>query len=304
MKFKLAFIAVAIMLISATWVYADDNVKLKVEHDNYQKRTTILTKDIGVKSSFFTMEYAHAYLCGVVRDDGNEGYSLTVDYTSGKGNITGSSWMFFSTAHDNEGRELPVTVSDQRVSGPHDIQEVFSSPLEKSYLNLHRESGLDIKYSGKNGDMIVKIEPKYVQAVLNEVEKIKGAAPIQSANGSINASQNKPKLGVNYLPTTVVLANLSAQPPDVKVKPGTAKLIASIKALGTPRGAVLVTLPYDGLGYKQGLRPDDIVLYVDDKEVQGITTGLGDALSNVNNGDKIILTIWRESHEMKIPIQF
>ncbi len=304
MKFKALFLVVFMAFIAVQIGRADDNVQLNIEHDNYQKRTTILTKSIGVKSSFFTMEYAHAYLCGVVTDDGREGYSLTLNYTSGKGNITGSSWMFFSSAHDADGKELLVNVSDQRVSGPHDIQEVFSSPLEKNYLNSHRESGLDIKYSGKNGDMIVKIEPKYVQAVLNEVEKIKGASPTQLTSSLINTSQNKPKLGVNYQPTTVVFANLSAQPPGVKVKPETARLIASITTLGTPRGVVLLSLPYEGIGYRQGLRPDDIILSLNGKAVAPITTGLQDAMAAVKPGDKIILTIWRESHEMQVPIQF
>ena len=126
----------------------------------------------------------------------------------------------------------------------------------------------------------------------------------QNAISFEKANIEKPKLGVDYLPTSVVLSSISAKSNSFRARPEVAKLIASINSLGGIKGAVIITLPYSGIGYRQGLRPDDIVLYVDDKEVQGITTGLGDSLSNVKNGDKIILTIWRESHEMKIPIQF
>ena len=126
----------------------------------------------------------------------------------------------------------------------------------------------------------------------------------ENAPLSEKANTERPKLGVNYLPTSEISSSIAAKSNSFRAKTEVAKLISSINALGDVKGVVIVTLPYSGIGYRQGLRPDDIVLYVDDKEVQGIKTGLGDALSNVKNGDKIILTIWRESHEMKIPIQF
>ena len=132
-------------------------------------------------------------------------------------------------------------------------------------------------------------------------------SPIPENNNvtpSDKSNKEKPKLGVYYLPTSVISSSIAAQSNSFRAKPDVAKLLSSIDALGATKGVVIVTLPYSGVGYKQGLRPDDIVLYVDDKEVQGITTGLSDALSNVRHGDKIILTIWRDSHEMKMPIQF
>ena len=180
----------------------------------------------------------------------------------------------------------------------------YMNPTINSPVEVNEDSRIFTARLNKAEIVNRENNQKYTEFDLNVLVPKTPEKENQNAISFEKANIEKPKLGVDYLPTSVVLSSISAKSNSFRARPEVAKLIASINSLGGIKGAVIITLPYSGIGYRQGLRPDDIVLYVDDKEVQGITTGLGDSLSNVKNGDKIILTIWRESHEMKIPIQF
>jgi S1-C subfamily serine protease len=107
------------------------------------------------------------------------------------------------------------------------------------------------------------------------INTAKGIADQLVKNGKVI----HPSLGVTYVPTTAA--------------------IASEVGLKSPTGAAIIRVAPGSAAAKAGLRPGDIVLKVDGKEVKN-ESDLPRYIDQKQPGDKITMTVWRDGKEQQI----
>jgi hypothetical protein len=273
--------SLALSLALMTYQVSAQEVLAGSKYDEYTKATGIATQnyvlpgeDIG--SSFSHSKTAYALLMANVTDAGQESITLRVVYTDFNG------WAFLAVAHDSDGGVLPVKVVSRDVESGSRVKEEISVDLARGYLVSHLETGLNIRVDGKDGQIVVKLPPKYVAAFMKQLELSEASA--RKKMTSISAVPGKPKLGVGFLPVD--------------------KANAPLMGLSSPKGIIVARVDPDSLASKAGFKVGDVIFSANGKPIPGTLTGLPEILAGFPAGAAVDFTIWRSAAEDHVTVQF
>ena len=284
MKMRLNGSAISLALVAGLhwgYVFADESIKTAESYDSYAKATGLATEKYNVPdvASFLDPAFAFATLRANVSDAGTESMELLIYFRGTNG------WKFFSSALDRDGKPLIVSQLDRQIEYGTVINEQFSASLTRPYLEAHQDSGLDIRFGGKYGNLTVKLPADYVRAFLTHLTKIEASVRDKIAAAKvapIALPSARPQLGVNYLPADANFARLAG--------------------MGEPRGVMLVRVAPNGAADRAGLKVGDVILAMDGKPVAGTLTGLQDALGSLSPSNKLSVTLWRGGQEVIVPV--
>lgn len=281
---KVLILVGTVTIFNIASTFASEEVMTAETYDNYTKTTGIATDKFNVPGidSFFAPAYAFATLRGAASDDHMESMELLMHYS-------GTDWKFFSSALDSEGNALQVHEIDRQIQSSSNITEDFMVSLTRPYLEAHKDSGLNIRFAGKYGRLVVQLPAKYVIAFLTRLNQVEASITARLA-GATNPSTplaSKPeklKLGVNYVPVDAAFAKVTA--------------------MTIPKGVSIVKVVDDSVANHAGILVGDAVLTVNNVQVQSSMTGLLDAIANIQPGTLATMTIWRNAKEITLPVQF
>jgi hypothetical protein len=251
-------------------------------HDNYAKTSTITGERVrleGVSGGFFDPVFAHAWLLAVVPDASTTALvCVRVYFHSGNG------WAFFSSATDNNGTSLPVTVLNQQVEYGSTINEQFNVEITPQYLLQHMSDGIDFKVYGKHREMVVRIPPAALQEFFPSFDQVATASRTRQMTSTLATSTNRVRLGVNYAP---VDANL-----------------AKVAGMKLPAGVVVIDVATASVAQTAGLKRGDIILSLNGAAVPSSATGLAEVLATVSPGQEVSLSVWRMDREETVTLKF
>lgn len=259
--------------------FSAEAVNSVVGYDQYRKVSTIVTDSFPVPDvgSFLAPAFARASVRGFVADSGVESMQIFVYYS-------GDGWKFFSSAVDIDGQALPFTPIDRQVNRATNITEQFAAELTRPYLLAHRATGLDMRFDGKNGSLVVKLPPTFVQSFLAKLEEIEAATRIAISKKATTNAPNKVKLGVTYVPVIDSLAQKLQLP--------------------ATHGVMVMIAPPGSPAASGGIQTGDVLVNLNGKPIANTLTGLQDAMGAVELGSSANFTIWREGKSMELRIQF
>jgi hypothetical protein len=111
---------------------------------------------------------------------GSKDYILRALFTNGSLELvqlyfsqTLGNWAFYSEAGDSDGVQLDLVEIDRTVLSAKTVNETVAVNMDHAYLISHKDTGLDIKISGKRGSVIVTVPSTYISGYLAALEKIK-----------------------------------------------------------------------------------------------------------------------------------
>lgn len=277
------FIAIIGLLCIGQAHAFDDPIKTAESYDGYSKATGLATEkykipDVG---SFLDPAFAYATLRAYVSDAGTESMDLLIYYSGANG------WKFYSTALDSDGNSLSVREIDRQVEYGTSINEQFAASLSRPYLEAHQKYGLNIRFNGKYGNLVVKLPADYVQVFLQHLERIEASVreKIESSKTSpIENQATKPQLGVNYLPMDSNFARLLG--------------------LDEAKGVMLVGVAPNGAAARAGLKIGDAILTLGGKPIANTTTSLSDAIAGIPKGSQVPIAIRRGEQDITVQVQF
>jgi hypothetical protein len=107
--------------------------------------------------------YADVFLRTFLRD-GPDIHQLYVAFRD-------RNWVFFSKAYDENGNELKFIEIERKQATP-GIAEHFAATLSDDYLESATETGLEVKFSGKEGKRTVYLRARYVRGYLQKYREL------------------------------------------------------------------------------------------------------------------------------------
>jgi len=107
--------------------------------------------------------YADVFLRTFVRE-GPDLHQLYVAFRD-------QNWVFFNQAYDKNGNELEFTEIDRKevTAG---ITEHFAAKLTDEYLESASNTGLQVKFLGKQGERTVRLRSRYVRGYLQKYKEL------------------------------------------------------------------------------------------------------------------------------------
>jgi len=204
------------------------------------------------------------------------------------------AWKFFDAAADDSATPLNIVVIDRHVgncSGVCDFYETIGVDLNDATLRSRVGKEYRVKISAKSGDAIIlPISSAMLALQFAEIDKY--AHPLV-ASGPVSTSQSessdpgapvhaKHELGINAVPV----------PPQ----------LATITQLGKPRGVLVVRVAPDGVAAHAGMKPGDILLTYDGREVAG-TDDLKQLIAGTPVGRTVAIGIRRGTSDTQVNAQ-
>jgi hypothetical protein len=107
--------------------------------------------------------YANVFLRTIVKD-GPDIHQLYVAFRDRK-------WIFFEKAYDENGNQLQFIEVERKEVTP-GISEHFAATLSDDYLESATETGLEVKFSGKEGKRTVYLKARYVRGYLKKYREL------------------------------------------------------------------------------------------------------------------------------------
>jgi len=107
--------------------------------------------------------YADVFLRTFVRE-GPDLHQLYVAFRD-------QNWVFFNQAYDKDGNKLEFTEIDRKevTAG---ITEHFAAKLSDEYLESATDTGLEVKFLGKQGERTVRLRSRYVRGYLQKYKEL------------------------------------------------------------------------------------------------------------------------------------
>jgi hypothetical protein len=159
--------AFVLLLFCAGCMGMDAVHQAKVSYDPYNHTTEIHSHIVKIRDPnsgliFFDVDsFIRAFVAG-----NDPGYiELHVVST------LQDSYALFSSAIDSDGKKLPFNKVDREKIAKDLRVEEFGATLTRSYLVAHRNSGLNIRFYGRRGDLTVVYPAEHVQEFLAIFDK-------------------------------------------------------------------------------------------------------------------------------------
>jgi hypothetical protein len=138
---------------------------INIEHDNYKKATKYSGPEIDTGSGAVFIRAFHDHKSNIVAYQ----IYLADQYRS-------TQWRFYSDAYDSDGTRLETNVIDRKVFDCAKYTGCFYTEhiginIPESYLETKKNTGINIKVSGKAGEKIISIPAGYVKAFISAVRK-------------------------------------------------------------------------------------------------------------------------------------
>lgn len=184
--------------LTGSEAWAVEPVKVIEAYDSYAKTNSISTDKFTVPDvgSFFDPAFAHAWLSAIFFRDHPPSIALHIYFSRANG------WRFFDRAFDANGNALRVDVLARDVQFGSAVVEQFMTRLSLSYLQSRKEAGLDVRFDGKSGSLIVQLPAAYVQALLGRLDNTRN---IPDTLAAVPKSIQKLRLGIRYVDEATAL---------------------------------------------------------------------------------------------------
>jgi hypothetical protein len=85
--------------------------------------------------------------------------------------FNGLDWVFFSDAYDINGNKLEFIQIDRTFDSA-GVVEAFAITFSRGYLESVAKSGINIKCVGEKGEMVVTLEPAYIEGYLKKFREL------------------------------------------------------------------------------------------------------------------------------------
>jgi PDZ domain len=240
--------------------------------------------------SFFDPMSAKAWLWVILDPGFTPSVGLQVYFNRSNG------WRFYDRAIDRDGKALVVDVLARNVQYGSTVTEQFMAKLSVPYLQSHRDTGLDIRFDGKGGSLVVQLPASYVQAMLDRLGD-QAIPPLSTRNGSTNnastSSKSNPptpapqklRLGIRYMDEAMV-----------------AKMPAAARTKLPDNGLLLSYVEPASPAAIAGLQAGDVLTQFAGKSIR-MPADMGSALEKVPRGGKVDAVIIRGGQTITVVVQ-
>jgi hypothetical protein len=138
--------------------------QIAVVHDPYTKGIGLATEGFQVPDVVGPASASASFIGSISTTNNAAWVALRVTYN-------GPSWIFFSTATDIDGTRFNFESVDRSVGrGSSLIMETFQIKLSRSYMEQHRATGMNIRFNGKYGSLVVPMPAVYVDGFLQRFD--------------------------------------------------------------------------------------------------------------------------------------
>ncbi|MBU3626604.1 PDZ domain-containing protein [Polynucleobacter sp. JS-Safj-400b-B2] len=288
--------------LTITPAHAAQAIEVTESEDQYAKVTTLATEKFTIPDlgSFVDPMFAKAWLSVILDPGFAPSAALQVYFYRSHG------WRFYDRAIDRDGKALAVDVLARNVQYGGAVVEQFMAKLSVPYLQSHRDAGLDIRFDGKGGSLVVQLPASYVQAMLDRLGDRVISSPATPALaipplGTHNGSANNPSAASKPIPPTSApqKLRLGIRYLDEAMA---AKMPEAARAKLPSNGLLLIYIEPASPAAIAGLAVGDVLTQFAGTSIY-VPADMGSALEKVPRGGKVDAVINRGGKTITVVVQ-